>query len=207
MASEESSDTTSDTTHGIPSENREFLAKRTTKNRPPFFSSSFPSMSSFSPFRVTHDHPVDPIQAPAVNHVVSSVVVGGNTGTSIPASVLGSQAIIVTPASINQTYTLPTASAILSAFGLRNGLAYLEAGAYIPIQVINASAFPAYILSNPTGGDGSAAIAYGTTAVGGNGALSTGAVGVAAHKTDVLLRFSNVGVSANGATGTYSIFI
>lgn len=141
----------------------------------------------------------------AINQQYSTASIASATGTNIPVSALTNQAIVITPGTANQTYVLPTASAILSSFGVHSGISTLETDSIIPLQIINRSGFNATIVSNPTGGNGSAVIAYGVSTGAANN-FATGAVVHSAHKTDLFVHFRNVQASSFGASGTYDIF-
>jgi hypothetical protein len=132
----------------------------------------------------------------------------GNTGTAIPASALYSRAFVVSPSAANQTYTLAPASQIITEYGgfnITTGTSGLAAGNQIPLTVINQSAFPAYIASSPTGGDGTAVIAYGSGVTGAGGPLSTGTV-FGSHATNFYLNITAVNASVSGVTGAYSLY-
>lgn len=166
-------------------------------------------MPSSTPFRLNTGKPVLTYEHAntEINHVLSSVAVGGLTGINIPVSALNSQAIIITPGSGNQTYILPTATQILNEFGVHNGVSRLTTGSMFNVAIVNRSTFPAYISANPTGGDGTAAVAYGQGFISGSGVLSTGTTVLAAHRTDIAVRFNTVSSSIAGATGVYSLFV
>lgn len=129
----------------------------------------------------------------------------GTAGAAIPPSFLLNHTIVVSPTGANQTYTLPTASAILSEFGksIDTGVPKLAAGDSIILHVANRGSDPAYIASNPTGGDGSAAIAYAGSST---GIYSTGAVTPVGKLTTLYLEWLQVNGGVNGSTGLYTVF-
>ncbi len=116
----------------------------------------------------------------------------GNTGTNINVTSLVGNTIVVTPKTANQTYTLPTSTAIANRFG-----SSLRPGQVIPIRIVNKGSFTAYIASNATGGDGTAVTAY--TGSYGFGTSSTGASAAMARSTLINLEF----VGPSGAYGIY----
>ena len=130
----------------------------------------------------------------------------GNTGTSIPPSALYSRAFVVSPSASNQTYVLPPVNSIIYelGFNITTGQCGLSAGNLIPYTIINNSTFPAYIASSPTGGDGTAVIAYGSGCTGAAGSLGTGTV-FSSHATNFYLNITAVNSSTAGATGSYSL--
>lgn len=131
----------------------------------------------------------------------------GAVGVVIPTSFLTSHTIVVAPTTVNQTYTLPTASAILSQFGKSgSGVPKLVAGDSLVLQVVNRGAFPAYIASNPVGGDGTAIISYTGAASVSSGPLYTGAMVPSGKLTTVYLEWLEVHSSSAGATGYYTVF-
>jgi hypothetical protein len=130
----------------------------------------------------------------------------GNTGTSIPPSALYSRAFVVSPSASNQSYTLPAANQIFTEYGfnITNGTAGLGAGNLIPFTVINNSTFPAYIVTSPTGGDGTGVVAYGSGVTGAGGAPGTGTL-FSSHATNFYLNVTAISSSVTGVTGTYSL--
>ena len=130
----------------------------------------------------------------------------GNTGTAIPPSALYSKAFQVSPSTPNQSYVLPSASTIIYELGFNAnaGTAGLSAGNLLPYTVINTSNFPAYIVSSPTGGDGTGIVAYGAGATGGFGPVGTGTL-FSSKATSFLLNVTAVNASTAGVTGTYSL--
>lgn len=143
--------------------------------------------------------------------LVTGRVIGqsaGTSGTAIPPSFLMNHTIVVAPTAANQTYTLPTASAILSEFGksIDTGVPKLAVGDSLILRVVNRGAAPAYILSNPTGGDGTALIAYTGSATGNAGPGFTGSVTPVGHLSTLYLEWLQVNGGVNGATGLYTIY-
>jgi hypothetical protein len=115
---------------------------------------------------------------------------------------------LISPTTANQTYTLPPANEILTEYGfnITTGQANLAVGNQIPLTVINQSAIAGYVLSSPTGGDGSAVIAYGSGVTGPGGSpAGTGTV-FGSHATNFYLNVTAVNASTSGVTGTYSIY-
>ena len=132
----------------------------------------------------------------------------GNAGAAIPPSFLLNHTIVVSPTGANQTYTLPTASAILAEFGksIDTGVPKLAAGNSLVVRVVNRGGYPAYIASNPTGGDGSAIISYTGSATGIGGPGFTGSVAPVGKLTTIYLEWLAVNGGVNGATGQYTIY-
>ena len=127
----------------------------------------------------------------------------GPTGINIPPLYLAGPCISVTPSSVGQNYTLPTASQILQVFGrnLESGIPRFGPGTIMELQVINRGTYTCALVSNPTGGDGTAVLCY-TGAYG----LGTGVVPLAGYPTHVYLEWIQVYGGPNGATGYYSIY-
>lgn len=132
----------------------------------------------------------------------------GAAGTNIPPSFVLNHTIVVSPTGASQTYTLPTASAILSEFGksIDTGVPKIAAGDSLILRVVNRGSSPAYIASNPTGGDGTAIIAYTGASTGVGGPLFTGAVAPVGKLTTLYLEWLQVSGGVNGSTGLYTIY-
>ncbi len=127
---------------------------------------------------------------------------------AIPASVLLGNTITVTPTAASTTYSLPTASDILTAFGkdITTGVPKLTTGDSLPLRFVNKGVHNAFIACSTTGGDGTAVIAY---APGTNPLAFASASGATAHVgkvTDLFLEFTNVSGGVGGATGSYTIY-
>jgi hypothetical protein len=132
----------------------------------------------------------------------------GTTSAAIPPVAILGHTITVSPASASQIYTLPTASAILAEFGksIDTGVPKLAAGDSHIIRIVNRGAAPAIILSNPTGGDGTAILAYTGSATGIGGVGFTGTVFPVGKLTTLYLEWLQVSGGVNGATGLYTIY-
>lgn len=130
------------------------------------------------------------------------------TTTAIPDDFLLGNTITVTPATVNTTYFLPTASEILTAFGkdISTGVPKLSRGDTLPLKFVNRGTFPAYLSCNPTGGDGSAIIMYQGGAETSALTSTTGSVTPVGKITNIFLEFTNVSGSLGGATGSYTIY-
>ena len=133
----------------------------------------------------------------------------GPVGTAIPAGAVLGNTIVVSPTGALQTYTLPTASSILLEYGrnINTGIANLSVGDIIPLHIINRGTSPAFIVSNPSGSDNTAAIIYAGGVTGAAGPNFTGSVVPIGHGTNVFLEWLQVSSSVNGSTGQYSIYI
>lgn len=127
----------------------------------------------------------------------------GATGAEINPALLASSTIVVRPTAI-QTYTLPSASDIISIFGIDvdTGIPRISTGQSIKLNVINKGTAPAYILSGPTGGDGTAIIAFTGAANASNATGSTPHGKV----TPLTIEFTSVSSSLLGATGAYTVY-
>lgn len=128
----------------------------------------------------------------------------GATGTYIPASVVLGQTVIISPSSALQTYTLPTATSIISEFGEPQGVPKLSTGNILPINIINRGTFDAFI-NGSTGSDGSAVVALcpaNTTNT------ATGTTTMLGTNCSVFIEFTNVAssLSYGGCTGAYTIY-
>ncbi len=132
---------------------------------------------------------------------------GAVNNTVIPASALMAP-FVVSPTGPNVTYVLPTAASILNEFGrsIDTGLAKMASGDSLLLRVVNRGTSPAYLLSNPVGGDGTSVIVYQNNLTGGNAPASTGAVAAVGRLTDVVLEFTAVSSSTNGSTGSYTLY-
>src|SRR6185437_6143144 len=132
----------------------------------------------------------------------------GAVGTNIPPSFMLNHTITVSPTGANQTYTLPTASAILAEFGKSNdtGVPKLAVGNSLMLRIVNRGGFPAYIATNPTGGDGTAIVAYTGSSTGIAGPGFTGSVSPVGKLTTIYLEWLQVNGGVNGATGQYTIY-
>jgi hypothetical protein len=131
----------------------------------------------------------------------------GAVGVVIPTSFLTSHTIVVAPTTVDQTYTLPTASAILCQFGKSaSGVPKLVAGDSLVLQVVNRGAFPAYIASNPVGGDGTTIIAYTGASAMVSGPSYRGTVVPSGKLTTLYLEWLEVNSSSVGSTGYYTVF-
>jgi len=132
----------------------------------------------------------------------------GATGKAIPASLVLGHTIIVSPVTASQTYTLPTASSLLSEFGrsIDTGVPTTRAGNMIVFNVVNRGTSPAYIKSNTVGGDGTAIIAYNGGVVDAAGPSYTGATVPVGKITPVYLEWLSVSGGLDGATGTYTLY-
>lgn len=141
--------------------------------------------------------------APAVTSKIIRQSVG-NTGAAIPLTFILGDTIVISPSTVNQTYTLPSASQILSEFGksIDTGVPKLAAGDCLQLKIVNRGAFAGYILTSPTGGDGSALLAYT-----GGAAASTGAIAISGKLTTMYLELTAVNGGVNGATGAYTIYM
>ena len=134
----------------------------------------------------------------------------GPAGTSIPPGAILGNTIVVSPTGANQTYTLPTASSILSEFGksIDTGVPKLSVGDSHIIRIVNRGTAPAYVASNPTGGDGTAIIVNNGGATGNytSSYAYTGTVVPVGHLTSIYLEWLQVNGGVQGATGFYTIY-
>lgn len=132
----------------------------------------------------------------------------GVSSTAIPASAVLGHTIVVSPTTANQTYTLPTASSMLYEFGrsIDTGIPKTSVGNMLVFNIVNRGTLPAYIASNPTGGDGSAIVAYNGGITGTTGPSYTGSVVPVGHITPVYLEWLQVNGGVNGATGQYTLY-
>lgn len=132
----------------------------------------------------------------------------GSAGAAIPPSFLLNHTIVVSPTGASQTYTLPTASQILSEFGksIDTGVPKLVTGDSIRFKIVNRGNSPAYIATNPTGGDGTAIICYTGSSTGWGGFGFTGSVTPVGKQTTLYLEWLSVSGGINGATGVYTIY-
>ncbi len=167
------------------------------------------SSSSSTNFGVKSQNPVVPANRmpPLTTGKVIKQNVGAS-GSAIPPSFVLGHTIVVSPTGPSQTYTLPTASAILSEYGksIDTGIPKLAAGDSLIIRVVNRGAAPAIIASNPTGGDGTAIICYTGSATGVGGPGFTGSVTPVGKLTTLYLEWLQVNGGVNGSTGYYSIY-
>ena len=132
----------------------------------------------------------------------------GATSSAVPVSALLNHTITVVPTTANQTFTLPTAAQLLSQFGKSTdtGVPKLAAGDSLVFNVVNRGSQAAYIASNPTGGDGTAIIAYTGASAQVSGAAFTGAVAPVGKITPVYLEWLQVSGGVVGATGLYTLY-
>jgi hypothetical protein len=128
----------------------------------------------------------------------------GSVSTVIPAIALTGQCISMAPTSASQNYTLPTAAQILQVFGrnLESGISRISPGTIFEIKVINRGTAPCAVVSNPTGGDGSAVICY----TGAYDQLGTGAIASSGLPTRICLEWLEVNSGTQGATGLYCVY-
>ena len=155
-------------------------------------------------FSIKHPVFLNPInRAPSstVTRVVQNNL--GFASTAIPATVIPGGYIFVSPTgSTGSTFTLPTASTLLSQFGEPLGTPKLTPGEVLTLHVVNKGTQPA-IIAGSTGTDGtSVTVLAPTTGTARVGALnieftSISAGGVSGN--------NNVGTIFNG-TGTYTLY-
>lgn len=139
----------------------------------------------------------------------------GATGTIIPASALVGGYVFVSPGTGAQTYTLPSATQILSEFGEPLGAANINAGDVLSFYIVNKGTFNCLIASQTGtgGGDGTIIVANAANAT---GSFSTGAISPIGHSTFVKLEFTSVSnggvIGSNNigiitqSTGSYSVY-
>lgn len=132
----------------------------------------------------------------------------GTAGTAIPPAYVLGHTIVVSPSTGLQTYTLPTASAILAEFGksIDTGVPKISVGDSLVLRVVNRGSSAAFIASNPTGGDGTAIIAYTGSSAAVSGAQYTGSVVPVGKLTTLYLEWLQVNGGVNGATGLYTVY-
>jgi hypothetical protein len=135
----------------------------------------------------------------------------GNVGTSVPISALLDSMVVVSPnggsnSATGAPYTLPSAASLLSAFGAPLGQAKLNVGDCLIFRINNKGTSPAYIVSNSSGGDGSAVIAYANGNTGSYSGQGTGTVSHAGKVTQLTLEWLQVNSGSNGATGLYTVY-
>ena len=132
----------------------------------------------------------------------------GASSVAIPPSAVLGHTIVVSPSVANQTYTLPTASSMLYEFGrsIDTGIPKTSVGNMLVFNVVNRGNFPAYIACNPSGGDGTAVVAYQGGVTGSAGPSYTGSVVPVGRITPVYLEWLQVNGGVNGATGQYTLY-
>ena len=134
----------------------------------------------------------------------------GNTAAAVPVNALFDSMFVVSPnggsnAATGTNYTLPSASNLLAAFGAPLGQSKLGVGDCLLLRVNNKGTSPAYIVSNSSGGDGSAVIAYANGNTGSYSGQGTGSAGQG-KTTLVTLEWLQVNSGTNGATGLYTVY-
>ena len=152
--------------------------------------------------------PYNPNREPILH---SGVVVKNNLGatsTSVPATAILGHTIVVAPTTAGQIFTLPTASSILYEFGrsIDTGVPKTAVGNMVVFSVVNRGTVPAYIACNPTGGDGTAIIAYNGGIINATGPSYTGAVVPKGKITPVYMEWLQVSGGVNGSTGQYTLY-
>ena len=118
---------------------------------------------------------------------------------NIPATSLLGTTLFVAPGTSTDTFVLPTASQILSAFGrsTNTGVSSISTGDCLRYSVVNRSVTAGVLYSGQSGIDSAT----------GSVAISTGgASGATGKATDFFLEFTNVGSSLAGVTGSYMIY-
>jgi len=132
----------------------------------------------------------------------------GASSTAIPAAAILGHTIVVSPTTAGQVYTLPTAASMLYEFGrsIDTGVPKTGVGNMIVLNVVNRGTLPAYIACNPTGGDGSAIIAYNGGVISATGPSYTGSIVPKGHITPVYMEWLQVSGGVNGATGQYTLY-
>lgn len=152
--------------------------------------------------------PYVPNRAPPLHSGVAIQNDVGAVTTNISAAALLGHTIVVSPTTAGQTFTLPTASSILYEFGrsIDTGVPKTAPGNMLVFNVVNRGTLPAYIASNPTGGDGSAIIAYNGGVISATGPSYTGAVVPVGKITPVYMEWLQVSGGVNGSTGQYTLY-
>lgn len=138
----------------------------------------------------------------ATGHILKDDM--GSVSADIKAGAVLGHTIVISPSGANQTYTLPTATSLLNAYGksIDTGVCKTATGNMIKLDIINRGTFPAYIASNTTGGDGSAMVCY----PGGSTQSFTGSVTPIGNLTNIYLEWRSVNSGVAGATGVYSVY-
>lgn len=152
--------------------------------------------------------PYNPNRTPPLHSGVALKDDMGATSTNIPASAVLGHTVVVSPVTAGQSYTLPTAAALLYEYGRSSdtGVVKTAVGNMIVLNIVNRGTLPAYIVSNATGGDGSAIIAYNGGIVNATGPSYTGSVVPKGKITPVYMEWLQVNSGVNGATGQYSVY-
>jgi hypothetical protein len=121
--------------------------------------------------------------------------------------------LVVSPVVGGTTFTLPTASQILSAFGEPLGVASIGVGTQLQLHVVNKGTSDCLLATNSVGGDGSKIAVFppyaNYTGVIGGSANNTGSVAPVGKITNFVIEFLEVsGVSGPmaQATGLYCIY-
>lgn len=134
--------------------------------------------------------PETTLDTPIPDNRISGKYSLGSAGGAIPSSAVSSKFLIINPTGAGLVYTLPPATSIISQIDAASG-------DVLELHISNKGTFPAHISSSPSGGDGTAIIAYDkSSAVGATGSTPI------SRATPIHLEFTNV----NGTTGAYSIY-
>jgi hypothetical protein len=152
--------------------------------------------------------PYNPNRTPPLRSGVAIKDDLGAVSTAIPAPVLLGHTIVVSPTTLGQVYTLPSASSILYEFGRSNdtGVPKTGVGNMLVLNVVNRGTVGALIATNAVGGDGTVLVAYNGGVPVGGGASYTGAALPKGRITPLYLEWLQVSGGVNGATGQYTIY-
>jgi hypothetical protein len=128
----------------------------------------------------------------------------GNTGTNVPVTHVQAGTITISPTAAGQTFVLPQATQIINAIGNQNvnvGTTNVSSNTVFPLTVYNFGTQPAILAANQTGSSGEAIMIPAASAL-----SATGAATLAGATTQLHVRLTNVSSSANGMTGSYTLF-
>ena len=163
--------------------------------------------------RVPSNNPQNPSRQPFImNSRFRPAVISSFTDTVIPSVACMNQMVVVNATGAGTRYLIPPAANLLAEFGrnLDSGLSKAATGDILRLQIVNIGAGPAYILATGLlngvqyGGDGTCLVCPN----GGGAMAATAATGstVGGNITNCYIRFTNVGSSMQGTTGSYTLF-